>query len=379
MTLSERIRDRVVAGRPAPKLISTKTDVVFVVLCVLMGIVQLTIFFATLVIAPVTAEEQASLHLLHLPLEVARVLTLPFYLVLLSSLAILGYRIAGRWAGLTAVFALLSLDTRADWPLSVVYGPSVATGGYPSAALLATAFVLLPKHRVLPGALLGVAAVLHGVTAVTLPAFLIVLLIFPSPANANWAARIKELLKFVAAFVVPFVVGQLIWFADLGSAAYAVRLREFTAEFTPHELVDPITQELIIFRAWHFPLPLTLSLAFFLFSFAGIAVVRYFVKSNQTVPTPFAKRLPIELWAAALSFLAFSIWWAFSGERAVIATNLPLMVAVVPLATSLAYKGARWVQSFRGFWLLTGTVFLCGLIAARTSQMVLTLIASFTA
>jgi hypothetical protein len=94
-----------------------------------------------------------------LPVDVARLATLPFDVLLLGSLYVLGARIAGRWGGMAAMFAVLSIDLRADAPLSVVYGPSVATGGWLAAALLAAALAALPRHRIAAAALLGTAAV----------------------------------------------------------------------------------------------------------------------------------------------------------------------------------------------------------------------------
>lgn len=359
----------------------TRIDVLFIALFAALVAVHATVFFATLVIAPVTPEEQQSLTLLHLPVEVARVLTLPFEALLLVSLNVLGARTAGRWAGLAAVFAVLSLDLRADEPLSTVYGPSVATGGWIAASLLAAALVLLPRHRLAAAALLGAATLADGLTVLALPAFLLALAIFPPTGGIVRRARLTDVARFAGAWLVPAVLGQLLWLIDLGPAGYAGRAQLLLSEFAPHPLVGWLQQQVITFSAWHLPVVLTISFALFLFAAAGTGVVRYFV-----VPRPeehgarlrvLARRLPVELWAAALALVLFSIWWSFSGDLAVVQPNLPVMVAVVPLITALAYRGSKWLLTVNRFWALAAVLYLAGLVGVRTVQALLTLVQAF--
>jgi hypothetical protein len=122
-------------------------------------------------------------------------------------------------------------------------------------------------------------------------------------------------------------------------------------------------------------------LAAFLFLAAGTGVVRYFV-----VPRPeetgarllvIARRLPAEIWAASLTLVLFSTWWALSGDIAVVDPNLPVMVAVVPIITAMAYRGAKWLITVNRFWALCGVLYLIGLVLARSIQLLMTLVQAF--
>ena len=233
----------------------------------------------------------------------------------------------------------------------------------------------------LAAALLGGAAVFHGLTVVALPAFLIALALFPATTGRGLRAHLMDTGRFVGVWAVPFVAGQLIWLLDLGSSAYGERAAVFLREFTPHPLVGFLEQQRIVFSAWHFSLAWTLFLVAFLFTAAAVGVVRYFLvpRPEEVGPRPLAvaRRLPVEFWAAGLSLLAFSTWWAFSGATVVIDPNLPVMVAVVPLITAMAYRGSKWLLTVNRFWAVCAVLYLTGLVLARSTQLLLTLIQAF--
>ena len=360
--------------------VRSKTDVLFVVAVALLLAVHVTIFFAVLVVAPVTPMEQRSLQLLHLPVEVARVLVLPFHALLLVSLFVLGRRAAGRWAGFGSMLAVLAVNLRAD-AAEPVFGPSVATGGWIAAALLAGAIAVLPRHRWPAAAMLGVATVFHALMVFALPAFLIALALFPVAPGSRRQGRAAQLLGFAGVWAVPAVVGQLLRLADLGPAAYLQTLDVFAAEFRPHALVGFLEQQRLLFAAWHFEPLLTFSLALFLFAAAGTGIVRYFmVPAHIEVasrPLAIARRFPMELWAAALTLVAFSLWWTFSGMTVIVQPNLPPLVAVAPLLTAFAYRGSKWLMTVNRFWAVVAVGYLVGLILARSTQLVFTLVQSF--
>lgn len=369
-------------ARAVPVTRRTRLDVLFVVLLAVLIAVHATIFFATLVLAPVTPAEQQSLTLLHLPVEVARALTLPFEALLLVSLYVLGARVAGRWAGLASVFAVLSLNLRADAdPLERVFGPSVATGGWMAAALLAAAMVLVPRHRLAAALLLGAATLADGLIVLALPGFLIALGLFPAPGGPTRRARLVDSATFAGVWLAPTVIGQLLWLIDLGPVGYVGRADVLLSEFTPHPLVGLLQQQAITFSAWHLPLVLTLCFAFILFVAAGIGVARYLAaprpEEHGARLAVLARRLPLELWAGALTLVLFSTWWTFSGDLAVVGPNLPVLAAVVPLITALAYRGAKWLLTVNRFWTLCAVVYLTGLMSVRTVQALLALMQAF--
>ena len=391
MSLTERIRLATAEPlrRATPKS-WRKLDVLFVSVMAILVAVHGVIFFATLVIAPETADEVQSLALVHLPLYVARALTLPFDVLLLVSLFTLGDRVAGRWGGMAPVFAALALNLRAD-PTNIVWGPSMATGGWAAASLFAAAMVVLPTRRRTAAVLIGLAAVANGLAVLMLPGFLIALALFPAPGGPGALNRLRELGRFVGAWAIPFVLGQLLWLSSLGGNGWIARFDTlFAAEFRPHPLVPPAEQAVLLFRMWHFP-PLTLaSLAFFLFVAATIGIVRYFVVPRPgelvVIGRPDARpphllvvlrRFPIEFWAAAVSVGLFSTWWAYSGADTVVAQSLAALVVVIPLVTTMAYKGAKWLITVNRFWRFWAIVYLIGLFAARTIQLLLTLVQAF--
>ncbi|MGT2425316.1 hypothetical protein [Amnibacterium kyonggiense] len=164
---------------------TTPIDVLFVVAVSLLLAIHLVIFIAVAVLAPVTPAEARDLELVHLPVEVARALVLPFHALLLGSLFVLGRRAAGRWAGFGAMLGVLALDLRSD-VVEPVYGPPTAEGGWIAASLLAAGFALvaLPRRRVLAGVLVGAASGFFAVAALALPAFLVgIALTSPTPGD----------------------------------------------------------------------------------------------------------------------------------------------------------------------------------------------------
>src|SRR5205807_1959798 len=93
---------------------------------------------------------------------------------------------------------------------------------------------------------------------------------------------------------------------------------------------------------------------------------------EETGPVPLAlvRRLPLELWAALFTALSFSTLWSVSGKTAVIDANLPALVAVLPLLTALAYRGAKFTRRVNRFWSFLATLYLVGRRPARCGRVV---------
>jgi hypothetical protein len=389
VSITDRIRGSAAAASTARLATSARSrawswgDGLFAVAMGLVLAAHAVFFFAVLAIAPVTPAEQLSLDLLHLPVDVARLATLPFDAVLLGSLFVLGRRVAGRWGGWAAIFAVLSVDLRADAPFAIVYGPSVATGGWMAGALLAAALAVVARHRLVAAALLGVAAVASAPVALALPAFLVAFALFPGETGTGIRARLVEASRFTGVWALPFAAGQALWLLDTGAEGYAARMNVVLQEFQPHALVPFLEQQRLVFSSWHFDFVATLELAAFLFIAAAIGVARYFLvpRPEETGPVLLAlvRRMPLELWAAGITATAFSISWALSGSTAVIEPNLPALVAVLPLLTALAYRGAKFTLRVNRFWAFLATLYLVGLVIARSVQLVLTLVEAFQA
>ncbi|MGT2425315.1 hypothetical protein [Amnibacterium kyonggiense] len=174
---------------------------------------------------------------------------------------------------------------------------------------------------------------------------------------------------------------QVVWLAMLGPDGWVGRAAEFTAEFRPHPVLSWLAQTQLLFASWHFPGLVTLSLALFLFAAAITGVVRYFAVPQHGEQGPAVlrvlQRLPAGLWAAGLTMIFCSIWWGCSGSTLFVLPNLPILAACVPLITALAYRGAKWLLTVNRFWALVAVVYLTGLILARTTQLLITLVQAF--
>ena len=358
---------------------TTRLDVLFAVSIALLLAVHLTIFVTVMLLAPVTASEARNLQLVQLPVEVARALVLPFHALLLGSLFVLGRRAAGRWAGFGALLAVLALDLRAD-PADPVYGPPTAEGAWIAAALLAAAFAVLPRRRLLAAVLVGFASGFFAVAACALPAFLVALALTPAPEGERFS-RAKVLAGFAGAWAAPAALMQLLWLGRLGPAGWLDRASEFATEFVPHPLVSWLEQDRLLFAAWHFEPLLTVSLFFFLFVASGTGLSTYFrvPRPGESGPVVLRvlQRLPAEWWAAGLTLLFCAIWWAFSGDTTVVLPNLPVLAACTPLITAMAYRGAKWLLTVNPFWALTAVSYLACLISVRALQLLITLVEAF--
>jgi hypothetical protein len=358
---------------------TTRMDVLFVVVVTVLLAVHLTIFVAVAVLAPVTATEARNLELVRLPVEVARALVLPFHALLLGSLFVIGRRAAGRWAGFGAMLAVLALDLRSD-PLDPVYGPPTAEGGWIAAALLAAGFALLTRRRLLVAALVGLASGFFAVAALALPAFLAAIALTP-PDERGGRSRLGAAAAFAGVWALPAAGMQLLWLWRLGPSGWLERASEFAAEFRPHAMVPWLEQDRLLFASWHFPAIVTFSLALFLFAFALIGVWRYFVipQHGETGPVVLRvlQRFPAGLWAAGFTMILCSAWWGLSGGTVFVLPNLPILAAATPLITALAYRGAKWLLTAGRFWALVAVVYLVGLILARTTQLLITLVYAF--
>lgn len=363
---------------------TTPLDVLFVVAVALLLAVHLTIFVAVALLAPVTATEARNVALLPFPVEVARALVLPFHALLLASLFVIGRRAAGRWAGFGAMLAVLALDLRSD-PADPVYGPPTAEGGWIAASLLAAGFALLltpniARRRLLAAVLVGFASGFFAVAALALPGFLIALALTP-PEHAGDRGRWRNVAVFAGVWAIPAALMQLLWLARLGPGGWVERAAPFAAEFRPHALVPWIVQDELLFASWHFPALVTFSLALFLFVAAIVGVVRYFMIPQHGEHGPVVlrvlQRFPAGLWAAGLTMIFSSAWWGLSGGSVFVLPNLPILAAATPLITAMAYRGAKWLLTVNAFWKLAAVLYLIGLILARSTQLVITLVDAF--
>lgn len=332
-------------------------------------------------------------------IEAARIVMLPFLALLAVCLYILGKRFAGRWAGLAAVAALLALNTRRDWPNTVIYGPSDALGEYAAAALLALALVLLPRYRAWSGLAVGAAALAKFIAFMAAPAFVIALLFVPvvGAAILSKRRRVREVLVFLVLTAVPSALWELVKFVSLGPAGYIDSLVGYL-RFVFRSgsgvgggyhgfFLDRLSR---LFAAWHLPTLLVIVFAVVLFAVALIGVSRYWAGTPEAARWQpgsrlralpgIIRRVPIEVWAAAGTLAIFTLWWSFISTSIFIRHTMPVLLLAVPLVVALAVRGALWlVGQDRARWRRAGIVFVAGLAVVTTVQASFTVASSFRA
>lgn len=329
--------------------------------------------------------------------EAARVVMIFFYALLLVSLYVLGRRVGGRWGGLAAVGVVLALDTRADWPFTVIYGPSDVLGEFAAAALIALALVLLPRRPALAGLALGFAALAKFIALMAVPAFIIAMVLVPIVAGVtrDRRQRVREIAVFVGMALLPSIGWELVKVISLREDYFAALWRYGGFLFRSGSGADGGLQTNVLdrasrmFAAWQFPTLVIIILSVFLFAFALVGLSRYWVGSDAMRDWRAGSRvralpgiwrtIPIELWAAAGTLGVYALWWSFISSSIFIRHTMPALLIGVPLIAAVAVRGARWViESRQGMSRAAGIIFLVGFILATTTQSVATLSAAFT-
>jgi hypothetical protein len=337
----------------------------------------------------------ASMAIFGTSIEAARIVMLPVYGLLLVCLFILGRRIAGRWAGLAAAASVLLLDTRADWPYTVIYGPSDALGEYAAAAFIALALVLLPRHRTLAGLAIGFATLAKFIAFMAAPAFMIAMLLVPASAilGAPLVRKVAEQLKFALAVIVPSIAWEVIKLISLGPGGYVDALVGYIRfVFRSGSGVDGSGRAFFLDRAsrlvatWHLPTLLVILLFTVVFALALLGAWQW-LRRPPGAPTPRSAwraftasvaRPPVEVWAAAGTLAVFVLWWSFIASSIFIRHTMPVLLCTVPLIFALAIKGIQWMLAQPPRWMpvtavvlsavgvITGVVQIASTVGAST-------------
>ncbi|HWK20786.1 MAG TPA: glycosyltransferase family 39 protein [Microbacteriaceae bacterium] len=313
-------------------------------------------FDATVTTGPVIGMPVALSFLIFGPsIVAARIVTLPFFLLLLWCLVVLGRRYAGWWGAAAALGALLLLDGRADFPRSVLYGPSDALGEIAAASLLALGLVLLPKRRMVAGLAVGFAVLAKFIAAMAIPALVLALLLIPAVRGRRWGGRIGEAAAFVGFAAIPSVAWELVKLASLGPAQYLVSLRSY-AVFVFHSgsgadgtnSADYLTRFGLLFEAWHLPL--------------AVAVILGSAMVALTVFGAWGRRPSVDVAAVGVVLAGFLVWWVFVSSSEFVRHGMPLLMVVVPLLAALAVAGLRRVAAHGRVW--RAATLTAGIVAA---------------
>lgn len=406
--------------------LSQPSNLLFVVVLALVMLTHGFVFFATLVIAPIGFDEafnlQAPLNLLEgrgyatedwlfggprlafdaiistgpvvlLPaaasmgifgtsIEAARIVMLPFLALLLTCLYILGNRIAGRWAGVAAAASVLFINTRVDWPITVIYGPSDALGEFAAAALLALALVLLPRHRIGAGLAIGFAALAKFMVFMAVPAFVIALLLVAPgvPAVRRVRRRLVEILTFLVAVALPSIGWEVVKLVSLGGPAYLDSLVGYLRfVFRSGSGADGgggralfLERASRLFAAWHLPTLLIIICAVLLFALAAVGAWQWLAPepgrprgSRSEEFWAAIRRVPVEVWAAIGTLAVLTLWWSFIASSIFVRHTMPVLIGTVPVVVALAIKGAQRLIAQPARWLRVATIVLvaCAIVA----------------
>lgn len=290
-------------------------------------------------------------------IESARIVTFGFFLLLLAALTVLGRRVAGWWGAAAALVTLLVFDTRADFPRTVIFGPSDAIGEYSAAALIAAGFALLPRWRSWAGLLLGLAVMTKTISGIALLAALIVVVILPPISGSHR----RSVLVFSAAAAAPFVTWEVIRFVSLGPGGYWESFKQFLGFVYSSgsggdgsvRNWDFYGRATALLEPWQVGIPMLVGVvAVVAFALATIGVVTI-VRSAPTGldrPAPvtgtrwmrlqqFAGRLGADLAAVIVALGGMLAWWIVVSTSPYSRHTFPLLFVLVPVVIALAVRG----------------------------------------
>ena len=251
------------------------------------------------------------------PVVAARLIPLAYWVLLLAGLAVIGRRIAGRWAALLAVAVPLAFTAGAG--VSPIQGPADLLGEIPAAALLVWALIVLPRRAWLAGLLVGLAIQAKLIVLLALPAFAVALWVLSD--GTGWA-RIRDLLRRawlpLVLVAVPTLVFELVALASLGFGGFVEHLRNlvtFVRSGGQGDAATSVFQKLgALADSWSLPGVFAAVGAVIAIGLATAGVV---IRWRSATP---AERIVIAYALAAfVGALAFVGWWAT-------ASRLPLWV-----------------------------------------------------
>ncbi|PVE97097.1 hypothetical protein [Microbacterium sp. TPD7012] len=251
------------------------------------------------------------------PVLAARLVPLAYWVLLLAGLAVIGRRIAGRWAALLAVAVPLAFTAGAG--VSPIQGPGDLLGEIPAAALLVWALIVLPRRAWLAGLLVGLAIQAKLIVLLALPAFAVALWVLSD--GTGWA-RLRDLLRRawlpLVLVAVPTFVFELAALISLGATGFVEHLRNlvnFVRSGGQGDAATSIIQKLgALADSWSLPGVIAAIGAVIAIGLAATGIVLRWRSATPEERVVIAYAL-----AAFVGALAFVGWWAT-------ASRLPLWV-----------------------------------------------------
>ncbi|OIU88576.1 hypothetical protein [Microbacterium sp. AR7-10] len=162
------------------------------------------------------------------PVISARLVPVAFWVLLIAGLAVLGARLAGRWAVLSGAAVPLAFNGLGSY--SPIQGPADLLGEIPAAALLVWALVVVRRRPWLAGLLVGLAVQAKLIAFLALPAFAVA--IWARSPGRGWA-RIGQTVKRgwlpLLLAGVPTLLFELWALVSLGASGFVDHLRALKA------------------------------------------------------------------------------------------------------------------------------------------------------
>lgn len=297
----------------------------------------------------------ASFALFGVGIEQARWVMLAFYALFVGAAWAFGHRMAGRWAGLAVAVATLALNTRVDYPSSVLYGPAEALGEIPAVALVLVAVLLLRRHPQLAGLALGLAATAKLSALLSAPVLAVALLFVPRPTWGVLSLRVRrgpELLRRVGSaavlgawVVVPTVLWEIVKVLTLGWTGYKPNLKANLAFFVRSGSGvsgAPVTDfggriEKYL-ESWF--LPTWLALAVFVVAAALVVVLLVLAVVAWRRGTRLPGRVGAPEFAVAAIFGGYLVWWIFLSNSLFARQSFPGMLLGGPAVTAFVFVAA---------------------------------------
>lgn len=291
----------------------------------------------------------------------ARLVPLAYWALLLVGLGILGRRIGGRWAALTAIAVPLAFTSNG---VSSIQGPADLLGEIPAAALIVWALIALPQRPWVSGLLIGLAIQAKLIALLAMPAFAVALWVLGE--GSGWL-RIRSALRrswpLLIFSAVPTLVFEL-WALSIlgvdGFQKHAIDLVRFVRSGGQEAVTTALQKADTLAQAWSVPAPAAVIGAAIAATLSIAVVIRKWRSATKEERT-----IQAYLVAALVGAATFLGWW-------ISAAHLPLWVrhpapgvfSFFPLIASGAVCAVR--SKTRGLWRPVSIVAI-GVIAAVVS------------
>ncbi len=292
---------------------------------------------------------------------VARSLMLIPYFALLTGLALVGFRLSGKWGALLAVAAPLTINVFLGTDWAEYQGPTDVLGEVPAAAMLIWALLTSRRFPYIASLLIGLAVLTKSVVILSVPLLLLVLV--------SWLLRDRQVRSSVRQVLLRSLVycglialPSLMWEAKklqafgladyLANVATFVRFFKLGSGLRENTVHDPIPAVRGLMYMWGLPPAVVVVVLLLLVFVAGM----WFELRQRTFFEHWSvERHESATWVifAILNFGLWAYWWTFITANPWSRTLLPALFVCVPILLAstvglLRYGVKSEASVFRG-------------------------------